>query len=158
VGVTDQEKSSSSPELPGQRTLPERFRVVDETPGGPEKPQSFACCCANIGAGHLAWVLKSVLLATHTGAINPTRVGVPMRAFRLCACALLSVFGFNQSVLAATLDSIQGRVQVNSGSGFHQVVRTTELAPGTSVMASPGGGCASYAARKPLMATCGRPR
>ena len=55
-------------------------------------------------------------------------------------CAVLSAFGINQSVVAATLDSIQGRVQVNSGSGFHQVVGATEVAPGTSVMASPGGG------------------
>jgi hypothetical protein len=40
---------------------------------------------------------------------------------------------------AASLASIQGSVKVNSGSGFHEVAGTAQVAPGTSVMVAPGG-------------------
>jgi|SRR5580704_18527978 hypothetical protein len=53
----------------------------------------------------------------------------------LATCAVLS---FDASADAASLGSIQGMVQINSGSGFHQVAGATEVSPGTSVMAAPG--------------------
>src|SRR5271167_2346729 len=53
----------------------------------------------------------------------------------LAACA---VFSFGASAGAASLVSIHGAVQINSGSGFHQVAGSAELAPGNSVMVAPG--------------------
>src|ERR1700674_3963241 len=40
---------------------------------------------------------------------------------------------------AATLISIQGPVQINSGAGFHQVSGAAQVRPGTSIMVGPGG-------------------
>jgi hypothetical protein len=45
---------------------------------------------------------------------------------------------FDASAGAASLVSIQGAVQINSGSGFHQVAAAAELAPGNSVMVAAG--------------------
>jgi hypothetical protein len=54
----------------------------------------------------------------------------------LATCA--AVFSFDASAGAASLVSIQGAVQINSGSGFHQVAAAAELAPGNSVMVAAG--------------------
>jgi hypothetical protein len=54
----------------------------------------------------------------------------------LAACA--AVFSFDASAGATSLVSIKGAVQINSGSGFHQVAGSAELAPGNSVMAAAG--------------------
>jgi hypothetical protein len=63
-----------------------------------------------------------------------------MKAFCVLsvACAFGSIFGFDAPSNAATLASIHGAVQVNSGSGFHAVAGTAEVAPGASVMAASG--------------------
>jgi hypothetical protein len=56
----------------------------------------------------------------------------------LATCAVLS---FSASAGAASLVSIKGAVQINSGSGFHQVAQvagSAELAPGNSVMVAAG--------------------
>jgi hypothetical protein len=52
-------------------------------------------------------------------------------------CAVLLALEFDASAFAATLTSIQGTIQVNSGSGFHQVAGVVEVATGTSVVADP---------------------
>jgi hypothetical protein len=57
----------------------------------------------------------------------------------LVTCA--AVFSFSTSAGAASLVSIKGAVQINSGSGFHQVAQvagSAELAPGNSVMVAAG--------------------
>jgi len=54
----------------------------------------------------------------------------------LATCAV--VLSFGASAGAASLVSIKGAVQINSGSGFHQVAGSAELAPGNSVMVAPG--------------------
>jgi hypothetical protein len=54
----------------------------------------------------------------------------------LATCA--AVFSFSASAGAASLVSTKGAVQINSGSGFHQVSGSAELAPGNSVMVPPG--------------------
>jgi hypothetical protein len=57
----------------------------------------------------------------------------------LATCA--AVFSFSASAGAASLVSIKGAVQINTGSGFHQVaqvVGSAELAPGNSVMVAAG--------------------
>jgi hypothetical protein len=65
-------------------------------------------------------------------------VGVAMHTIKATlAYLVVSLFSFGAN--AASLDSIQGSVQVNSGSGFHQVAGAAQVAPGTSVMAAPGG-------------------
>jgi hypothetical protein len=53
-------------------------------------------------------------------------------------CAAIVAFSFGASAIAATLDSVQGTVQVNSGAGFHKVTGAAQVAPGASVMADPG--------------------
>ena len=53
-------------------------------------------------------------------------------------CAAIVGSSFDASAIAATLDSIQGTVQVNSGAGFHKVAGAAQVAPGASVMAAPG--------------------
>jgi hypothetical protein len=53
-------------------------------------------------------------------------------------CAAIAAFSFDASAIAATLDSVQGTVQVNTGAGFHKVAGAAQVAPGTSVMADPG--------------------
>ncbi len=54
----------------------------------------------------------------------------------LATCAV--VLSFAASADAASLASIQGMVQINNGSGFHQVAREAEVNPGTSIMTAPG--------------------
>jgi hypothetical protein len=55
----------------------------------------------------------------------------------LASFLVISLSSFGAS--AASLTSIRGSVQINSGSGFHRVARAAQVAPGTSVMAAPGG-------------------
>ena len=43
------------------------------------------------------------------------------------------------SAFAAQVTSIEGVLQVNTGSGFQKIARSTEVAPGGSVMVSPEG-------------------
>jgi hypothetical protein len=43
------------------------------------------------------------------------------------------------SAVAATVMPIEGRLQVNTGSGYHAVSATTEVKPGASVMVGAGG-------------------
>lgn len=57
---------------------------------------------------------------------------------RLAALGFVALVGLDAAAVAATLNSIQGIVRVNYGSGFQQIAQTAELAPGTSVMAAPG--------------------
>jgi hypothetical protein len=59
----------------------------------------------------------------------------PFRYFMIVA----STFACGGSAFAATVTTIEGRVQVNAGTGFHQIPRSTQVAPGGSVMAGPGG-------------------
>jgi hypothetical protein len=54
----------------------------------------------------------------------------------LATCS--AVFSFSASAGAASLVSIKGAVQINTGSGFHQVAGSAELAPGNSVMVAAG--------------------
>jgi hypothetical protein len=61
-----------------------------------------------------------------------------MKTVGLAICAAVVAFSFNPSAIAATLDSIQGCVQVNSGAGFHKVAGAAQVAPGASIMADPG--------------------
>jgi hypothetical protein len=49
------------------------------------------------------------------------------------------VIALNTAAFAATVNSIEGPLQVNTGSGFHQVSGTTQVAPGGSVMVGPRG-------------------
>jgi hypothetical protein len=60
-----------------------------------------------------------------------------MKALLAFAASVVSFFSFGALSFAATLASIQGTIQVNSGSGFHQVAGAADVAPGTSVMAAP---------------------
>jgi hypothetical protein len=53
-------------------------------------------------------------------------------------CAVITTFSVNTSAIAATLDSVQGTVQVNSGAGFHKVSGAAQVAAGASIMADPG--------------------
>ncbi len=64
-----------------------------------------------------------------------------MKAFLAAAVAfaLTVAPAFDDTAFAATLASIQGTVRVNGGSGFKQVAGATEVAPGTAVVAAPGG-------------------
>jgi hypothetical protein len=56
----------------------------------------------------------------------------------LAICAAIVGSSFDAYAIAATLDSIQGTVQVNSGAGFHKVAKPAQVAPGASIMADPG--------------------
>lgn len=61
-----------------------------------------------------------------------------MKAFRHLVVGV-SMLAFDASAFAATtLTSIQGSVQVNTGSGFRPVTGSAHVTPGTSVMAAPG--------------------
>lgn len=52
----------------------------------------------------------------------------------------LSVIAIDASAFAATtVTSIQGPLQVNTGSGFHQVSGSAQVPAGASVMVAPGG-------------------
>jgi hypothetical protein len=53
-------------------------------------------------------------------------------------CAAIVALSLDSSAIAATLDSVQGTVQVNSGAGFHKVAGAAQVAPGASIMADPG--------------------
>jgi hypothetical protein len=59
-------------------------------------------------------------------------------AASLAAFAAVSALPFCGSAVGATVTSIHGAVQINSGSGFRQVAGPAQVAPGTSVMAAPG--------------------
>jgi hypothetical protein len=61
-----------------------------------------------------------------------------MKAVGLFIVAM-STFALGTSAFAATVTSIKGAVQVNTGSGFHPVSGAAEVAPGTSLMVSPDG-------------------
>jgi hypothetical protein len=62
------------------------------------------------------------------------RAFVTVAGFAICA----AVFLFDASAGATSLVSIKGAVQINNGSGFHEVTGSAELAPGNSVMVAPG--------------------
>jgi hypothetical protein len=51
----------------------------------------------------------------------------------------VSMLAFDASAFAATLTSVQGPVQVSTGSGFRPISGSTQVSPGTSIMAAPGG-------------------
>jgi hypothetical protein len=53
-------------------------------------------------------------------------------------CAAIAGFSVSTSAIAATLDAVQGTVQVNSGAGFHKVSGAAQVAAGASIMADPG--------------------
>jgi hypothetical protein len=53
-------------------------------------------------------------------------------------CAAIAGFLVSTAAIAATLDSVQGTVRVNSGAGFHKVSGTAQVAAGASIMADPG--------------------
>jgi hypothetical protein len=50
-----------------------------------------------------------------------------------------SILALNVNAFAATVSQIVGPLQVNTGSGFHQVTGSTEVAAGGSVIVAPGG-------------------
>ena len=50
-----------------------------------------------------------------------------------------SMLALNVNAFAATVSQIVGPLQVNTGSGFHQVTGSAEVAAGGSVMVAPGG-------------------
>jgi hypothetical protein len=60
-----------------------------------------------------------------------------MKAYCTFSVLCSVLLAFDAPAIAATLTSIQGTIQVNGGSGFHQVAGVAEVAPGTSVMAGP---------------------
>jgi hypothetical protein len=62
-----------------------------------------------------------------------------VKTFQYFIATSALAFSFVASAQAASLTSIQGGVRTNSGSGFHNVVGDTQVAPGTSVMVAPGG-------------------
>jgi hypothetical protein len=53
--------------------------------------------------------------------------------------AAASAIALGGSAVAATVTPIEGRLQVNTGSGYHAVSGTTEVKPGASVMVGAGG-------------------
>jgi hypothetical protein len=53
--------------------------------------------------------------------------------------AAASIFAYAASASAATVTSIEGALQVNTGTGFHKVSGSAQVAPGGSVMVGPGG-------------------
>jgi hypothetical protein len=61
-----------------------------------------------------------------------------MRLLKYVAAAA-SAIALGGSAIAATVTSIEGRLQINNGSGYHTVSGTTEARPGASVMVGPGG-------------------
>jgi hypothetical protein len=76
-----------------------------------------------------------------TGSLDvgeQNRWGFHMKALRYFIIAT-STLAFNAAAFAATVTSIEGPLQVNTGSGFHRVSRTAQVAPGGSVMVGPGG-------------------
>jgi hypothetical protein len=63
-----------------------------------------------------------------------------MRASLVLGGALLVVLGFSQASSAATVNTVQGEVLVNSGNGFKPIAGTLgDLKPGSQVMVRPGG-------------------
>jgi hypothetical protein len=61
-----------------------------------------------------------------------------MKTLLACFATCAAVLSFDASAGAASLVSIKGAVQIDSGSGFHQVAGSAELAPGNSVMVAAG--------------------
>lgn len=50
------------------------------------------------------------------------------------------MLGWTASIaLATTVEVKQGSVSINTGQGFQKISKTTQVPPGTAVMASPGG-------------------
>ena len=65
-----------------------------------------------------------------------------MRTSLVLAAALVSIFSFSQASGAATVNTVQGEVLVNSGNGFKPLTGATgvgDLKPGSQVMVRPGG-------------------
>jgi hypothetical protein len=58
-----------------------------------------------------------------------------MRRFSVVACALLAT----SQAFAANVSNIQGQTLLNTGKGFKQLLGSVEAAPGSKVMANPGG-------------------
>ncbi len=66
--------------------------------------------------------------------------GGDMRTSFILAVAAVSVFGVSQASNAATVNSIQGEVLVNSGDGFKPLANAPgDLKAGSQVMVRPGG-------------------
>ena len=60
---------------------------------------------------------------------------------RVSAATFAFLFGIGlfSATFAATVSSIGGQVLVNQGDGYRQVVGTTEVKPGDSIVVNPGG-------------------
>jgi hypothetical protein len=72
-----------------------------------------------------------------SGSIN--RAGVGMKALKYLI-VVSSALALNMPAFAATVTAIEGdALQVNTGSGFHKVSGSAQVAPGGSVMVGPGG-------------------
>jgi len=54
-------------------------------------------------------------------------------------CFMALAMSMGATAQAATLDGIEGTVLVNRGSGYVSVIYATQLQPGDSVVAKPGG-------------------
>jgi hypothetical protein len=61
-----------------------------------------------------------------------------MKTLLTCLATCAAVLSFGASAGAASLVSIKGAVQIDNGSGFHQVAGSAELAPGNFVMVAAG--------------------
>lgn len=53
--------------------------------------------------------------------------------------AFLFAIGLFSATFAATVNSTGGQVLVNQGNGYRQVLGTTEVKPGDSIVVNPGG-------------------
>jgi hypothetical protein len=80
----------------------------------------------------------TLLLQPAIGYLSNLVGGLIMRLFKYVAAAA-SAIALGGSAVAATVTSIEGRLQINTGSGYHTVSGTTEAKPGASVMVGPGG-------------------
>jgi hypothetical protein len=60
-----------------------------------------------------------------------------MRAIAFVIFTVVAAFGFPS--LAATVDGVQGQVEINRGAGFTPVVAGTDAKVGDILMANPGG-------------------
>ena len=61
-----------------------------------------------------------------------------MKRFVVAVMAVVCVSGGSAAFAASVVD-IEGRVLVDSGSGFRRVAGSAAVSPGTRVMANPGG-------------------
>jgi len=62
------------------------------------------------------------------------------RAFSLASTALLAILSAGAAADAATLEGVEGTVLVDRGGGYATAHGPTQLNPGDSVIANPGGG------------------